>query len=145
MFMHPSISGWRVAGVDPRKAGHLIHKRLVELASVQIYWHRAPFHLSAGDFGAVNCLNICGSSGHGGQPNAICVIFSVVTSTMEYEALVIRPGNNIHAQKNMMTSSNGNVFPVTGHLCGEFTGHRWIPHTKASNAELRCFLWSASE
>ena len=24
----------------------------------------------------------------------------------------------------MMTSSNGNIFCVTGHLCGEFTGHR---------------------
>ena len=23
-----------------------------------------------------------------------------------------------------MTSSNGNIFRVTGHLCGEFTGHR---------------------
>ena len=23
--------------------------------------------------------------------------------------------------------------------------HRWIPHTKASDAELWCFLWSASE
>ena len=33
--------------------------------------------------------------------------------------------------KNMMTSSNGNIFRVTGPLCGEFTGHRWIPHTKA--------------
>ena len=28
---------------------------------------------------------------------------------------------------NMMTSSNGNVFCVTGPLCGEFTGQRWIP------------------
>ena len=27
----------------------------------------------------------------------------------------------------MMTSSNGNIFRVTGLLCGEFTGHRWIP------------------
>ena len=27
----------------------------------------------------------------------------------------------------MMTSSNGNIFRVTGYLCGEFTGHRWIP------------------
>ena len=44
----------------------------------------------------------------------------------------------------MMTSSNGNIFRVTGHLCGEFTGPRWIPHTKASDAELWCFLWSAS-
>ena len=41
-----------------------------------------------------------------------------------------------------MTSSNGIVFHVTGPLCGEFTGHRWIPLTKASDAELWCFLWS---
>ena len=46
---------------------------------------------------------------------------------------------------HMMTSSNGNIFRVTGHLCGEFTGPRWIPRTKASDAELWCFLWSASE
>ena len=45
----------------------------------------------------------------------------------------------------MMTSSNGNIFRLTGHLCGEFTGPRWIPRTKASDAELWCFLWSASE
>ena len=44
----------------------------------------------------------------------------------------------------MMTWSNGNIFRVTGPLCGEFTGHRWIPLTKASDAELWCFLWSAS-
>ena len=39
----------------------------------------------------------------------------------------------------MMTSSNGNIFRVTSHLCGEFTGPRWIPRTKASDAELWCF------
>ena len=33
----------------------------------------------------------------------------------------------------MMTSSNGNVFRVTGPLCGEFTGPRRISHTKASD------------
>ena len=27
----------------------------------------------------------------------------------------------------MMTSSNGNIFHVIGHLCGVFTGHRWSP------------------
>ena len=43
----------------------------------------------------------------------------------------------------MMTSSNGNIFRVAGHLCGKFTGHRWIPSTKASYAEIWCFLWSA--
>ena len=40
-----------------------------------------------------------------------------------------------------MMSSNGNIFRVTGHLCGAFTGNRWIPLTKASDAELWCFLW----
>ena len=43
----------------------------------------------------------------------------------------------------MMMSSNGNIFHITGPLCGEFTCHRGIPCTKASDAELWCFLWSA--
>ena len=43
--------------------------------------------------------------------------------------------------ENKMTSSNGNIFRVTGHLCGEFTGHRWIPRTKASDAELWYFFF----
>ena len=34
---------------------------------------------------------------------------------------------------------------VRGLLCGEFTGHRWNPLTKASDAELWCFLWSPPE
>ena len=38
-----------------------------------------------------------------------------------------------------MTSSNGNIFRVTGYLWWEFTGHRWIPRTKASEAELWFF------
>ena len=39
--------------------------------------------------------------------------------------------------RSMMTSSNGSIFHVTGHLCGEFTG---FTRTKASDAELWCFL-----
>ena len=46
---------------------------------------------------------------------------------------------------DMMTSSNENIFRVTGPLCGQFTGHRWITLTKASDTELCCFLWSAHE
>ena len=30
----------------------------------------------------------------------------------------------------MMTSSNGNIFHITGPSCGEFTVPQWIPHTK---------------
>ena len=44
----------------------------------------------------------------------------------------------------MMTSSNGNIFCVTGHLCGEFTGPRWIPRkrpvTRSFNVSLTC-VW----
>ena len=36
-------------------------------------------------------------------------------------------------------------FPRYCPLCGEFTSHWWIPLTKASDAELWCFLWFAPE
>ena len=39
-----------------------------------------------------------------------------------------------------MTSSNGNFFLVTGPVCEEFTGHRWIPLTKVGDAELDVFF-----
>ena len=43
----------------------------------------------------------------------------------------LRPFYKVYIRRyminSMMTSSNGNIFRVTGHLCGEFTGHRWIP------------------
>ena len=39
-------------------------------------------------------------------------------------------------------TSHGNFFRVTGQLCGEFTGPRWIPRTTASDVELWRFLWS---
>ena len=42
----------------------------------------------------------------------------------------------------MMTSSNGNLFPVTDPLCGEFTGHRCIPLTKASDALMSSMIWA---
>ena len=42
-----------------------------------------------------------------------------------------------------MTSSNGSIFRITGPLWGESTGH--IPLTKASDAELWCFLTSTPE
>ena len=50
------------------------------------------------------------------------------------------PGNGMFSPWIIMTSSNGNIFRITGHLCGEFNGPQWIPRTKASDAELWCFL-----
>ena len=42
--------------------------------------------------------------------------------------------------RDMMMSSNGNIFHVTGPLWGESTSHWWIPLTKASDMEL--LFWS---
>ena len=43
----------------------------------------------------------------------------------------------------MITLSNGNIFRLAGPLRGESTGHRCISLTKARDAELWYFLWSA--
>ena len=44
-----------------------------------------------------------------------------------------------------MTSWNGTLFRVAGPLWAEFTVHRWISLTKASDAELWYFLWCTPE
>ena len=36
-------------------------------------------------------------------------------------------GTRLYLSRYMMTSSNGNIFCVTGPLCGEFTGHGEFP------------------
>ena len=46
--------------------------------------------------------------------------------------------------QHMMSSSNGNIFHVTGPLWGESTGHRRIP-LKSQCHRVWCFLWSALE
>ena len=38
--------------------------------------------------------------------------------------------DDVMACKHMMTSSNGNIFRVTGPLCREVPDHRWIPRTQ---------------
>ena len=43
----------------------------------------------------------------------------------------------------MMTSSNGNIFHVTGHFCGEFTGE--LPAQRTVTRSFWCFLWSVPE
>ena len=45
----------------------------------------------------------------------------------------------------MMTSSNGNIFRVTGPLWGEFTGHREFPSQTPVTRDFDVFLWWAPE
>ena len=40
----------------------------------------------------------------------------------------------------MMTSSNRNIFRFTDHLCGEFTGHRWIPSQRPVTRSFDVFI-----
>ena len=76
----------------------------------------------------------------------VCLCFVVVLhgsiSSIHFRITPLQLG---HIPWYIMTSSNGDIFRVTGPLCREFTGHRWIPRTKASEAELWCFIWSAPE
>ena len=67
-------------------------------------------------------------------PNEL--ILSLLLSPSFYSQLVYVSVCDIEI---LMTSSNKNIFRFTGLLCGEFTGHRWIPLTKASDAELWFF------
>ena len=70
------------------------------------------------------------------------LIFSLICAWQMVQANNTDDGHlrRHRAHYDMMTSSNGNIFRVSGHLCGEFTGPRWIPRTKASDAELWCFF-----
>ena len=65
--------------------------------------------------------------------------------TVATQSLCQRFNDTMAEIKIIMTSSNGNILRVTGPLCAAFTGHRWIPLTKVSDAELSCFIWSAPE
>ena len=48
--------------------------------------------------------------------------------------------NTIYITPGIIMSSYGYIFRVTGHFLGELTYHRWIPLTKASDAEFWCFF-----
>ena len=69
---------------------------------------------------------------------------SVIICSDLFRNVIYKVNNTGHVVPTM-TSSNANIFRVTGLLCGEFPGHRGIPRTKASDAELWFFLWSAPE
>ena len=70
-----------------------------------------------------------------------CVSFNVLKRVLD-GYLIMHPPHALTESTISMTSSNGTIFRVPGHLCGEFTGHRsrWILHTKASDAALWFFF-----
>ena len=66
-------------------------------------------------------------------------------------SFLISHENTSNQQRHMMTSSHGNFFCVTGPLCAEFTGHRWIPHKRPVTRsydvffDLRLNKWSSKQ
>ena len=61
------------------------------------------------------------------------------------EVMLLIIWDNRTLSSTLMTSSNQDIFRITGSLWGESTGHQWIPLTQASDSELWCFLLSAPE
>ena len=61
------------------------------------------------------------------RPSASCIELRTSIPVTLYSVWSCSSGDVLVMtwQLNMMTSSNGNIFRVTGHLCGEFTGDRW--------------------
>ena len=76
----------------------------------------------------------------GSNMQVLCEWWALCRSNKWSSAYVIlgllRCMGSMKAISHMITSSNGTIFRVTGHLCGGFTGLRRIPRTKASDAEL---------
>ena len=124
------------SGADQRK-----HQSSASLAFVRgIHWwpvntpHKWPVTLNFFSFDDVIMKIACESgSAYLGEANFVLIGHNR------------KPTSPVTKFSFMTMSSNGNIFRVTGHLCGEFTGHRWIARTKASDAELWCFLCSAPE
>ena len=62
--------------------------------------------------------------------------FQYSSFSIQYDAAWYSTAARVGLPRSMMTSSNASTFCVTGPVSGEFTGHQWIPRTKASDAEL---------
>ena len=68
----------------------------------------------------------------------------MLSGRVEYNGVLY---TNLHMRMDFIHAMYGEYDDVIKwkHLCGEFTGDWWIPLTKASDAALWCFLWSAPE
>ena len=73
------------------------------------------------------------------------VVLDYITKTQHNVIIHVSMDVYIYGYMHAWWHHQLEIFRVTGPLCGEFPGHQWIPLTKASDAELWCFLWSAPE
>ena len=87
-------------------------------------------------------------------PLCMCIISTVITriSRVHWDSInfvfvnIPSTHSNTHAYQLFHDDViKWKHFPRYWPFVREFTGPRWIPRTKASEAELWCVLWSASE
>ena len=120
IYIHPSVATvsplikWLVA-YTPTVYHHLplIHNSIIPHQSfaihtptIQATLHRVSMAHSYNHLVSITCCK---------HP------ISHVIGHWDHHGIITRPAFII------MTSSNGNIFCVTGPLCGEYTDHRWIP------------------
>ena len=130
----PWINGW----VSNGEAGDLRHHRAHYDVIVMI----GPVYWSLGDWWPL-CRTISPTTK---WSDGLLVL--QIRAMMLYSSSVLQPIGSMcrwFYESEMMTSSNGKSFHVTGYLCGEFIGHRSILHTKTSDPNLWCFLRSAPQ
>ena len=72
-----------------------------------------------------------------------CRLMEITHTCLNYKDSLTKPSVSVYSIGFHDDVIKWNIFRVTGHLWGEFAGHRWLPRTKASDAEIWCFLWSA--
>ena len=67
----------------------------------------------------------------------LCILYDNLYKNYTFRIAATSPrGQCVKSQACfMMISSDGSFFRITGPFCGEFTSHRWIPLTRASNAD----------
>ena len=123
--------------------------RIPMILSYEEQWEHTGFHIIQ----SVNISNTYGLYGHWyiivpddisySTPHTCCSRIVIFCYVLVGSICTCPDGYSTYGTSlAMMTTSNGNIFHVTGLLCGEFTSHQWIPRIKASDAELWCFLWS---
>ena len=109
----------------------------------QMIYHRHCFHITQLDIIKILFNYSKNNCKHSNKSLTVSTNYRI--NTWIWRMLFVKNHLRVSNPSQLMTSSNGNIFGVTGPLCGEFTGHRKIPRTKASYSELWCFIWSAFE
>ena len=116
---------------------HPVYKHLIEFLEIRI-----PINPTNGWSSTLHVYNRFSVECHSGS-SLEKIQYWVIMNKILHASLTSDNSHGVKsslaAEEIMMTSWNENLFRVTGLLCGEFTGHLWIPGTKTTGAEALMF------